>query len=173
MRSRLLPILLALALLPLAQLLYPGCATLTSGVTQDVRVKSRPKGARVFLNGKPIGVTPVTAVVSRWGWHRVRIEMPGFEPYEVRLEKHFNGNAAGNLFIGGGWIVVDALTGAIYDLGVSPAAQRAMAELPWEKGDPHRGEIFGRNPLYITTELQPTPASRKIGQMTKRQGKTD
>lgn len=168
MRSRLLPILLALATLPLAQLLYPGCATMTGGTTQEVRVKSRPKGANVILDGKPIGVTPVTAVVSRWGWHRVRIEMPGYEPYEVRLEKHLNPDTGLNLFVGGGWIVIDALTGAIFELGVSPEAQRAMPELKHEPGDPGYGNIFGPRPIFITTELKPSPSSRKIGQMTRR-----
>lgn len=172
MRSRFLPILLALATLPLAQLLYPGCATMTSGTTQEVRVKSRPKGANVLLNGKPIGVTPVTAVVSRWGWHRLRIEMPGFEPYEVRLEKHLNPDTGLNLFVGGGWIVIDALTGAIFELDVPPAAERNLArekaQFPPESGDPHFGEIFGPRPLFITTELKPTPSSRKIGQLTRR-----
>ena len=70
MRSRYLPLLLGLALLPLAQVLYPGCATLFSGTTQQVRVKSKPAGAQVFVNGKLVGTVgemPVTAVVSRWG----------------------------------------------------------------------------------------------------------
>ncbi len=171
MRSRFLPLLLALATLPLAQLLYPGCATMIDGPTQQIRIKSQPKGAQVLVNGKPIGVTPVTTVVSRWGWHRVRIEMPGFAPYELRLEKRFNGNAAGNLFIGGVWIVVDALTGAIYDLGVSPEEQRKLRKNQWEQGDPAGGVIFSAQRLVITVGLQPAGApgpARKIGQMTKR-----
>ncbi|MCE9612323.1 MAG: PEGA domain-containing protein [Chthoniobacter sp.] len=171
MRSRLLPIFLALALLPLAQLLYPGCATVVDGPTQQIRVKSKPKGAQVFLNGKPVGVTPVTTRVSRWGWHRIRIEMPGFEPYEVSLEKHFNGNAGGNLFIGGVWIVIDALTGAIYDLGVSSEEQRKLVNNEWEKGDPHGGAIFSPYTRVITVGLHPAgpvgPA-QKIGQMKRK-----
>ena len=170
MRPRFLPILLALATLPLAQALYPGCATMIDGPTQQVRVKSQPRGAQVLLNGKPVGVTPVTAVVSRWGWHRVRIETPGYEPYELRLEKHFNGNAAGNLFIGGVWIVVDALTGAIYDLGVSPEEQRKLLKNEREKGDPLPQYILSPSSLVITVGLKPAGASgpaRKIGQMKR------
>ncbi len=168
MRVRFLPLLLALAVLPLAQVLYPGCATVTGGATQQVRVKSKPAGARVFLNGKQLGVTPVTAVVSRWGFHRVRIKMPGYEPYEVKLEKSYNGNATGNLFLGGGFIVIDALTGAIFSQDV-PAAERArLREYKWEPGDPPGGEIFTAAPLIISVELKPAMSERKIGQMERR-----
>ena len=168
MRPRFLPLLLGLSVLPLAQLLYPGCATVTGGVTQQVRVKSKPAGARVFLNGKLVGVTPVTAVVSRWGWHRVRIELLGYEPYEVKLEKSYNGNASGNLFLGGGFIVIDALTGAIFSQDV-PAAERArLMKYKWERGDPREYEIFGSAPLVFSVELKPAASARKIGQMERR-----
>ena len=162
MRSRYLPLLLGLALLPLAQVLYPGCATLFSGTTQQVRVKSKPAGAQVFVNGKNIGQTPVTAVVSRWGFHRVRIELAGYEPYEVKLEKHFNNMAAGNLYIGGAWIVIDALTGAIFDQDV-PTAERAKL-MKWLMPTP----LFASSPLLIGVELKPAPTARKTGQMVRR-----
>ena len=161
MRSRYLPLLLGLALLPLAQVLYHGCATMFSGTTQQVRVKSKPAGAQVFLNGKNIGQTPVTAVVSRWGFHRVRIELAGYEPYEVKLEKHYNDTATANVFIGGGWIVIDALTGAIFDVDVPPEARKGMLANRWEKGDPGQA-------LVITVGLRPVGPARKIGQMVRR-----
>jgi hypothetical protein len=164
MRSRFLAPLLALCALPLAQLLYPGCATLIDGTTQQVRVKSQPRGARVFLNGKLAGTTPLTAAVSRWGWHRVRIEMPGFAPYEVKLHKHYNSTATGNLFIGGAWIVVDALTGAIFVQELSEEDRRAMLKMKHERGDPGVA-IFGSAPVVITTELIPAATARKVGQL--------
>ena len=168
MRSRYLPLLLVLALLPLAQALYPGCATLFSGTTQQVRVKSKPAGAQVFLNGKNIGQTPVTAVVSRWGFHRVRIELAGYEPYEVKLEKSYNGSATGNLFIGGVFIVVDALTGAIFEQDVPDAERAKLMKYKWERGDPPGGEILTPVPVYVVVVLKPAPLARKIGQMERR-----
>ena len=90
--------------------------------------------------------------------------MPGYLPYEVKLEKAVNGNAAGNLFVGGVWIVVDVLTGAVFEQQV-PAAAR----------DPGARELYGPTPmftfnppLYIVTHLKPDPAARKIGQMERR-----
>ena len=168
MRSRYLPLLLGLALLPLAQLLYPGCATMFSGTTQQVRVKSKPTGAQVFLNGKSVGQTPVTAVVSRWGFHRVRIELAGYEPYEVKLEKTYNGDATGNIFIGGGLIVIDALTGAIFNQDVSSGERAKLMEYKYERGDPRGAELIGASPLFISVALKPVPSARKIGQMVRR-----
>ncbi len=162
---RLLAVLLALAVFPLTQILYPGCATLFSGTTQQVRVKSKPAGAQVFLDGKLVGAT---AVVSKWGFHCVRVEMPGFEPYEVKLEKHYNPNATANVFIGGVFIVVDALTGAIFEQDVPDAERAKLMKYKWERGDPGGGEIFTPAPLFISVALKPTPSARKIGQMERR-----
>ena len=169
MRSRFLPLLLVLSVLPLAQVLYPGCATVTGGVTQRVRVKSKPAGARVLLNGKQVGVTPVTAVVSRWGWHKVRIELDGYEPYEVRLEKKFNDTVLWNAWIGGAWIVVDAVSGAIFELDVSPEAKRGLLKNHLDKDDwVGSPALFSPGTLVITVGLHPVGPTRKIGQMTKR-----
>jgi len=165
LRARLLPLLLAASMLPLGQVLFPGCATLFSGPTQQVGVRSKPAGAQVFVNGRRIGTTPAMAVVSRWGSHRVRIEMPGYQPYAVKLEKRFNGNASANLFIGGVWIIIDALTGAIFELEV-PASARPEG---WrEMVDRDLQAINFSPPVYVVTKLKPDPAARRIGQMERR-----
>ncbi len=164
-RHRLLPLLLAASLLPLSQVVFPGCATVMNGPRQEIRVRSKPDAAQVFLNGRRIGTTPATAFVSRWGNHRVRIEMPGYQPYEVVLEKKFNDNAAGNLLIGGVWIVVDALTGAIFRLDV-PASAR---EPGWQAMmDRDLQPIDFDPPLYVVTKLKPDPGARRIGQMKRK-----
>jgi hypothetical protein len=164
-RTRLLALLLAASTLPLSQAFFPGCATLTNGTRQEIRVRSKPGAAQVFLNGKKIGTTPTTAFVSRWGSHRVRIELPGYLPYEVKLEKRYNQNAGGNLFIGGVWIVVDALTGAIFEQAVPASAHQP----PWGEFDNAPLTAIDFNPpLYVVTHLKPDPAARKIGQMLRR-----
>jgi hypothetical protein len=164
-RSRFLALLLAASTLPLSQVLFPGCATMLNGPRQEIRVRSKPTTAAVFLNGRRIGTTPATAFVSRWGFHRVRIEMPGYQPYEVKLEKTVSPNTTGNLFLGGVWIVVDVLTGAVFRQEV-PASAR---EPGWEKMvDPNLQPIDFDPPLYVVTSLKPAPAARKIGQMQRR-----
>ena len=113
---RLLSLFLAASVLPLSQALFQGCATLIDGPTEHVNVNSQPAGAQVFLNGRKIGVTPATVVVSRWGFHRLRIEMAGYKPLDIPLEKRFSDYAGDNVLIGGIWIIVDAATGAIFCL---------------------------------------------------------
>src|SRR3569623_2150061 len=124
LRPRLLLPLLAGLTLTLRQAFFQGCATWVDGPIEKVQVKSQPAGARVLLNGHPIGQTPLTARVSRWGMHRVRIELPGYKPFEVPLQKTVSGYAQGNLFIGGVWIVVDVVTGAVFQLDV-PSDRKA------------------------------------------------
>jgi hypothetical protein len=162
-RRRLLPLFLAALTLPLSQAFFQGCATWIDGPTEKVHVKSQPAGAQVLLNGHAIGQTPLTTRVSRWGVHRVRIEMPGYKPFEVPLQKTVNGYVSGNLFIGGVWIVVDALTGAVFQLDVPPDRK---AELLKDQG---YGAIFSPTTLTISVALKPDPTARKIGQMQRKQ----
>jgi len=46
----------------------------------SVSVDSRPRGARVFLDGRNVGVTPVTVSSVTAGAHVVKIEMSGYKP---------------------------------------------------------------------------------------------
>ena len=41
-------------------------------------VDSRPPGARVFVDGRAVGVTPITIPALAAGSHTVRLERPGF-----------------------------------------------------------------------------------------------
>jgi hypothetical protein len=41
-----------------------------------VFVDSRPRGARVFIDGKPVGTTPLSVPDIRIGSHVVRLELP-------------------------------------------------------------------------------------------------
>ena len=164
MRSRFLPLLLVLSALPLAQVLYPGCATLVNGPTQKVNVKSDPVQATVFLNGKEFGQTPVTMSVSRWGFHRLRIEMRGYEPCEIPLEKEFNEMASVNLFLGIAPIVVDAVSGAIIRLNVPETSRKNVDRGRIGVSNPE----FGCDALTITVGLKPVAGGTKIGQMQKR-----
>lgn len=157
---RLLAVLLALSVVPLTQVLYPGCATVVDGPTQTIRVKSKPTDARVYLNGHAVGETPVTVRISRWGWHRVRLELPGFVPYELPLQRGFNSNSQGNLFLGFGPIVVDALTGAIFEHRVREGSPDGILRNEWKDGD--------EADVLVTVGLHPLGPARKIGQMERR-----
>jgi len=103
--------------------LLVGCATLTNGPTQKVSITSIPSGAVVTANDVSLGATPVVAKLRRKNEHLVRIEMKGYEPYEVRITrktgKIFYSNAlllVAAVIPGLVGFVVDASSGAMYEL---------------------------------------------------------
>ena len=150
-----------------AAILVSGCATMMNGPTQAVRVKSQPAGARVVVDGCETGVTPLTVRLSRMGSHRVRVELDGYEPYEVPLVKRASRNIEGNILVGFAPVVVDVLTGAVFELDVPREEREKMPVLPHEVGDPPRESVIFTPTLVITTTLMPIHGSRRVGQMKK------
>jgi PEGA domain/Protein kinase domain len=60
----------------------PQAGTPTSGrATGALAVDSRPTGARVFLDGKPIGTTPLMVPSVAPGDHAIRLELDGYRPW--------------------------------------------------------------------------------------------
>ena len=50
----------------LAAVASTGCATMAHGTGQAVTVISDPSNAQVFVNGKPVGTTPLEVDLARW-----------------------------------------------------------------------------------------------------------
>ena len=48
--------------------------------TGSIFIDSRPRGARVFVDGKEVGVTPLTLSEQRLGSHSVRLELADHQP---------------------------------------------------------------------------------------------
>ena len=60
----------------------PPAGTPTTGrATGALAVDSRPTGARVFLDGKPVGSTPLMVPSVAAGEHAIRIELDGYRPW--------------------------------------------------------------------------------------------
>ena len=62
-----------------------GCATLFAPELQPVPVSSEPSGARVFLDGEPVGVTPLTLELDRERAYDVLLVLDG-RAREVTLQ---------------------------------------------------------------------------------------
>jgi hypothetical protein len=58
----------------------------TAQLRGSATVKSRPAGARVFVDGELVGYTPVTLPALSIGKHVVRLERPGFRLHGLLLE---------------------------------------------------------------------------------------
>jgi hypothetical protein len=76
-----------------------GCATILKGSQEKVTLDSDPRGAKVYLNGNPIGHTPTELQVSSKDTVTFEFRQDGFETRTVTI-----GHSAG-----AGWIVLDVL----------------------------------------------------------------
>ena len=92
------------------------CASIINGSSQPVSFGSTPPGATVTVDGQPKGTTPSTIPLERTKrGHIVRIEAPGYYPYETHLSANFSGWYVGNLLIGGLiGLALDPCTGAMW-----------------------------------------------------------
>lgn len=112
LKTLMTPLLLGALLLALS-----GCATVFRGEHRNLNIASEPDGALVFINGMYYGRTPLRLELRPNQPYTIEFRKEGFET-EVRHIKNE---------IGVGWVVldvvcgvipvlVDALTGAWYDL---------------------------------------------------------
>jgi len=155
------PLLLAALTIPMSQLVFPGCATILNGPTQKVKFDSKPPGATVYLDGKDIGLTPKLVILSRFRSPRVRIEMAGFQPYELQLVREYNYTVVLNNVVGFAPILIDAATGSMFEIDV-PDNRRSEIAQPWDNGD------YGAyRTLFVGVVLKPVLHARKIGQLQR------
>ncbi len=63
-----------------------GCATAVYGTSENIPVASDPPGARVIVDGKPVGDTPLTVKLSRKDSHKIQIQKPGYITYKITTE---------------------------------------------------------------------------------------
>jgi hypothetical protein len=136
-----------------------GCATIMQGSRQAVGVSSTPTGASVFVDDQPAGVTPTTVNLTRKDHHVVRLELAGYQPYEIQLTRGVSGWVWGNLVFGGlPGLAVDALTGGLYKLTPNTVnATLASGATTQRAGDR----------LQVQVVLAADPAWEKIGQLTR------
>lgn len=126
----------AVSVLTLASLMLTlsGCATVFRGEHRKLSVNSEPESAQVFINGTYFGRTPL------------RLELRPNQPYTIEFRKEGFKTEVRQIknTIGIGWVVldvvcglvpvlVDALTGAWYDLDqryVNAILERQQIERP-------------------------------------------
>lgn len=130
-----------LAVCAAATLALTGCATIISGSTQAITIKSVPEAAKLSITNKSgekvhTGETPATVTLKRGAGffqpqhYEITLEKDGYQTKTVSVSGTLNGWYIGNLIFGGplGILIIDPLTGAMYSLtpsevnaGLSPA----------------------------------------------------
>ena len=138
--------------------LVAACATIMHGTTQNVGLSSTPTNARVTVDNKPLGNTPVIAKLTRKDNHIVRFELDGYKPFEATLTRGTSGWVWGNLVFGGLiGLAVDAMSGGLYKLTPNQIAGTMVEQTSGLTTDG----------LYVAVVLQPDPAWEKIGQLAR------
>src|SRR5262245_56914771 len=69
-----------------------GCATMFSSSAQTISFSSNPQGSEVLLDGRPVGVTPVSTRIERESFKTriVTIRHAGYQPAQFQLLKTLN-----------------------------------------------------------------------------------
>jgi hypothetical protein len=111
-----------LVLIPLVALYFSSCATLISGTSQNIKVKSHPEGAQVFINGQNTYYqTPCKVQVNRRqkptqdnkrNELNIQVRKEGYENADLRVHSSFNVVTAGNVVVGFVPFIVDWVSGA-------------------------------------------------------------
>ena len=135
------------------------CGTIIHGTTQEIGISSQPTGASVTIDNESRGITPLVADLKRKNRHLVKVEMAGYEPFEMHVTKSVSGWVWGNIVFGGlVGLAVDAISGGLYKL--SP--EQIMAELRTSGGD-GAGLELRENTIYLSVVLRPDPSWERIG----------
>jgi len=132
-----------------------GCATIVHSGPRAVAVDSTPPGAKVSIYDRSntlvqMNTTPFVAQLpTKYGYfkaqtYRLAFEMPGYLNSEVDLDSAVSGWYFGNLVFGGliGMLIVDPLTGAMFNLTPDRVSQRLMAS--------HAQVIDDRNAVRVS-----------------------
>lgn len=117
-----------------------GCATIVHGGPRTIQVDSTPPGATVSVYDRSNTLvstqkTPfVVTLPIKFGYfkaqnYRLVFDMPGYQQAESNLESALSGWYFGNILIGGliGLLIVDPITGAMYDLKPEKVEQSLTA----------------------------------------------
>jgi PEGA domain len=139
--------------------LAAGCATIMQGTSQELSVASTPTGARVLVDGTEMGKTPYVANLKRKDKHVVRIEMDGYQPYELPLARGTSGWVWGNLVFGGiPGLAIDAISGGLYKLKPDQV-DATLAQQSAVVGQ--RGDV-----IVLAVVLRADPEWQQIGALT-------
>jgi hypothetical protein len=117
-----------------------GCATIVHSGPRSIPVASTPGGAKVSIYDRSntlvmTNTTPFIASLDpKFGYfkgqtYRLVFELPGYSPAEIKLDSTLSAWYFGNLAFGGliGMLIVDPLTGAMYNLAPEKIEQTLSA----------------------------------------------
>ena len=93
----------------IAALLLTSCASLLKGSYQEMKLDSEPRDARIYMDGRQIGRTPLTARLPTGKPLVLEFQREGFEKRSVVLDNS----------VGVGWVILDCFL--LFPLAVDAA----------------------------------------------------
>ncbi|HSX03366.1 MAG TPA: PEGA domain-containing protein [Rhabdochlamydiaceae bacterium] len=139
-------------------LFLTSCATIMHGTKESVGISSNPSNADVWVDNTFVGTSPTIVQMTRKDNHFIRIELKGYEPYEIALTRKLSGWVFGNIVFGGViGLAVDAISGGLYQL--TPA--QIQAEM--QKGNIAYSKKSGDS--YIAVVMTPDVSWKKVGHL--------
>lgn len=134
------------------------CATIMHGTRQSVGISSNPGNASVWVDKAFVGNTPLIVDMSRKDNHFVKIELEGYQPYEITFSRQMSGWVFGNIVFGGViGLAVDAISGGIYMLTPDQVqSELRSCQITYAKES---------KDSFIAIVLTPNPSWKKIGNL--------
>jgi hypothetical protein len=147
-----------LFLLQLSVLLsLTSCATVMHGTYQSVAISSNPSNAHVWVDQYYAGNTPIIVGMTRKDNHILRIQLDGYQPYDVIFSRQVSGWVLGNIVFGGFiGLAVDVISGGIYKL---------TPDQVWAEMRSNNDFSTNSNGSYILVVLKPDASWKKIGNL--------
>lgn len=140
-----------IAMVPLVALAgaLAGCSSIINGKRQRFQFESRPSGARVYVDGRLVGQTPLALDLPRKHAYGVQIACADHYVFRMALEKRASGWFWTNLFYG-----TLGLIGMLIDYGLDTMYTLHARE--WHS--PGRMMLHeGMDRLYVRVHLQCRP----------------
>lgn len=95
--------------------LAAGCATIVDGKSQLVTFQSTPAGATVIIDGRELGVTPLSVSLEKKTGQVLVVRKEGFKDFSTPMATGVSGWFFGNILIGGLLgSTTDAASGAMH-----------------------------------------------------------
>ena len=136
-------------------LLLFNCATIMNGTKQKIVISSSPAAAKILIDNKEQGITPLIAQLSRKDNHIVKIQLEGYQQAELIITKKISKWIWGDIVLGSFFgLAVDAISGGLYVL----KPELLNTELQ---------KIIKNDCIFIITVLTVDPNWLKIGQIQK------
>lgn len=133
-----------------------GCATIISGRSQNLPIRSVPSGAVVTVGGQK-QMTPATFILDKRQEYVVRVEKEGYRSVEVALRKGISGWVFGNILLG----IIGGPIGLIIDLASGSASKFTPGKIEVDLVKQLRGigikDTGEKTMLFIKEKGEPEP----------------